>query len=271
MQPARITELPSDSNEIKAGVRSFEGLGESISEVSNKSRSEMRQWRDIEDDNRVALARAVQRQLENELEFIKLTATEENAKNTVDAVNTLINTKDDRSRIIIRELTAQIRKEQKVSRTASRNRISVRTASRTNPARGVEDGSVKEQPVRTMPIQEQKTDKYNPETKDELDLWLDANVTEFYSIISFAKAIDEKIHEEYRPVRQVAVEENASKTVAAIDGILLVRQERIAELGEQLEAAKARAENAEETRTTRGRSRTDRGAMAQESGSRRRR
>ena len=218
----------------------------------------MRQWRNTEDDNRVAIARAVQRQLEFELEFIKQTATEENAKNTVEAVDNLMKIKDERSRIIIRELTVQIREQERESRaTTTRTR-----AGRTNRTRDNDDTE--------QPEPEEETDRYDPNTQAELDLWLDADVMEFNSIISFAETINEQIREEFRPIRQIASQENAAKTMAAIDGILLARQERLTELGEQLETARARAENEDETRSTRGRGRTDQGSDW-ESGGRRRR
>ena len=257
-QPAEIMELPTDPNEIQARVRSFKGLEESILEVSNKSRSEMRQWRNTEDDNRVAIARAVQRQLEFELEFIKQTATEENAKKTVEAVDNLMKTKDERSKIIIRELTVQIREQERESRATTTTRT---RSSRTNRTR-VEDTTEQSEP-------EEETDRYDPNTQAELDLWLDADVVEFNSIISFAETINEQIREEFRPIRQIAAEENAAKTMAAIDGILLARQERLTELGEQLETARARAEETDETRSTRGRGRMDQGMTEQDTGGRR--
>ena len=259
-QPAQIMEIPSDPNEIQARIRTFEGLEESILDISSKSRAEMRQWRNVEDDNRVAIARGVQRQLEFELEFIKQTATEENAKKTVEAVDTLLNTKKDCSRIIIRELTVQIRGEQRELRaTTTRTR-----AGRTNRTRDNDDT---EQPE----PREEETDRYDPNTQAEVDLWLDADVMEFNSTISFAETINEQIREEFLPIRQITAEENAAKTSAAIDGILLARQERLDELGEQLETARARAENSEEERSSRGRGRTDQGMSDQDTGGRRRR
>ncbi len=265
-QPSQIMELPSDPNEIQARIRSFEGLEESILDVSGKSRAEMRQWRNTEDDNRVALIRAVQRQLEFELEFTKQTATEENAKKTVEAIDTLLKTKDERSRIIIRELTIQIREQERELRATTTTRT--RGSTRTTRGRGVQVADSTEQTGRTMSIEEEETDKYDPNTQAELDLWLDASVMDFDSTISFAETINEQTREEFRPIRQIAEEENATKTMAAIDGILLARQERLTELAEQLETARARAEEANETISTRGRGRMDQGT---ESGGRRRR
>jgi hypothetical protein len=116
---------------------------------------------------------------------------------------------------------------------------------------------------------EEETSRYDPNTQEELDLWLDASVTTDNSTLSFARTINERVREEFRPIRQIAAQEDAEKTTAAIDGILLARQERLTELEEQMETARARAENADETRSTRGRGRMDQGTMDQETGGRR--
>ena len=261
-QPVEIMELPDDPNEIKSRISKFEGLDESIAEVSGKSRSIMRQWRNVEDDNRVAIARGVQRQLEYEMEFIKQTATEENAKNTVEAIDALIKTKDDTSRIIIRELTVKIREEQRESRaTTTRTR-----GGRSNRARDTEDEEYTAPPE----PREEETSRYDPNTQEELDIWLDASVTTDNSTLSFARTINERVREEFRPIRQIAAQENAEKTAAAIDGILLAREDRLIELEGQIETARARAENAEE-RSSRGRGRTDMGTDMETGGRRSRR
>jgi len=180
-----------------------------------------------------------------------------------------LKTKDERSRIIIRELTIQIREQERELRATTTTRT--RGSTRTTRGRGVQVADSTEQSERTMPIEEEETDKYDPNTQAELDLWLDASVMDFDNTISFAETINEHIREEIRPIRQIADEEKATKTMAAIDGILLARQERLTELTEQLETARARAEETNETISTRGRGRMDQGMTDQDTGGRRRR
>ena len=159
--------------------------------------------------------------------------------------------------------TIKIREDERESRTTTtRTRGNTRTNSRTNRTRDVEETDEPE------PRQEE-ANKYDPDTQSELDLWLGANVTEYNNTLSFAERINEHVREEFRPIRQIASEENASKTAAAIDGILLARQERITELEDQLETAKAREDDSEDSRNSR-RGRTDQ-ITDTESGGRRRR
>ena len=271
-QPLQMMELPNDPNEIQARIRSFEGLEEAILDISGKSRAEMRQWRNTENDNRVALTRAVQRQLEFELEFTKETAVEENAQKTTEAIDTLLSTNNDRSRIIIRELTIQIREQEREARAATTT--TRRTTVRATRTRGVQNEFITGQSEPPALVEEEEeTDKYDPNTQAELNLWLNADVAQFNGTISFAETINEQIREEFRSIRQIATEENAAKTMAAIDGLLLARQERFTELQEQIETARARVEGVDETTGTWGRGRMDQGTMGQDTqtGVRRRR
>ena len=68
--------------------------------------------------------------------------------------------------------------------------------------------------------------------------------------------------EELSTIRQLAVEEEATKTTATIDGLLLARQQRFEELAEQIEAARLKQE---ETQNQSTRTRTgQRGSIGQD-------
>ena len=60
-------------------------------------------------------------------------------------------------------------------------------------------------------------------TQDEIRQWTQATMD---SKADLAKTVHPQIHAEFAMVRGVAVEEEAKKTTAAIDGILLARQVR---------------------------------------------
>ena len=69
----------------------------------------------------------------------------------------------------------------------------------------------------------------------QINEWLQRDVG---SRANLAKAIQEQVKTDFSPIRKVAVEEGAKKTVAAIDGVLLDRQERVEKLIETIEGTR---------------------------------
>ena len=57
-------DILADPNEIRARIKTYEGLEKSIEEVASKSRIGIRHWQKITEDNRVALVRVVKNQKE---------------------------------------------------------------------------------------------------------------------------------------------------------------------------------------------------------------
>ena len=71
------------------------------------------------------------------------------------------------------------------------------------------------------------------ETENEIRQWLQADVGDKTNL---AQAVHEQLRVEISSIRSVAVEEEAKKTTAAIDGVLLYRQTRFEALINKMEA-----------------------------------
>ena len=78
--------------------------------------------------------------------------------------------------------------------------------------------------------------------------------------INLAKDVQEQITAELNFIREIAVEEGAAKTTAAIDGLLAYREKRSEEINEKLEEARKRQRSREERRDSREREPRRRGS-----------
>jgi hypothetical protein len=76
------------------------------------------------------------------------------------------------------------------------------------------------------------TEQLDPQTQEQIRLWLQATPDKK---LELAKAIHPLIQTEMSSIRAVAVEEEAKKTTAAIDGLLLARKERFDKLVVKME------------------------------------
>lgn len=229
--PAAQLDMLKDPNEIKARIKTFAGLEKSIKDVNDKSQSETRQWEQTRYDNRTYLARAVETQFGDEMALIRKTAVEEKAKKTTEAIDALLTARKKRSDEVYRGLLEQ-KREQKLAETAqtSRGRTRGRPTGRNVTGResqmgpygtdtaGPYDSADAATARRTRP--EEQLDR---ETQEEIRQWTQATPDKKEEL---AKAIHQIIMAQISSVRIIADEEKAKKTVAAIDGILLARQER---------------------------------------------
>jgi len=66
--------------------------------------------------------------------------------------------------------------------------------------------------------------------------------------MNLLKAVQEQVVEEFNFLRQLAVEEEAVKTAAAIDGLIAARQKRFEEMTKEMEEARKRLRKREERR-----------------------
>jgi hypothetical protein len=232
-------DLLADPNEIKARVKTFPDLEKTVKETADKSSTEMRQWEQRKYDNRTLLVRAVQKQFEEEMALVKKTALEEKAKKTAEAVDGVLSRKKQRSDAVYKELT-QLKREEKLAMAESSRAARGRpTRGRVTGGRnttgydtqggaygdgmeGMPYGSEQAMPGRVGPGGPQ--DQVDKETQDELRLWTGAT---FENKDELAKSVHQQIVADVTLVRAVAVEEQAKKTTAALEGLLLARQERL--------------------------------------------
>jgi hypothetical protein len=278
-------DLLADPNEITARLKTFDGLEQAIVGLAKKSTTEMRYWGQSKYDNRTSLARAVQQQVEDELALVKKIAVEEKATKTVEAIDALVKQKQERYKSISRELMQQKREASQGQSSLAGARSGGRTSGRSRGGRsssglqasgggtagaygdggayGPGTGETGRPGRPTRPAEQ-----LDRATQDEIRQWTQATMDNKPDL---AKTVHPQIHAEFAMIRRVAVEEEAKKTTAAIDGVLLARQVRFdvyvkmadalkttAALGQNPGAAGSRY-GEEGGRTTGGRGRTTRG------------
>jgi len=235
--PAAAAPLPpvqldmlKDPNEIKARVKTFAGLEKAVKDVNDKSQGEARQWEQARYDNRTYLARAVQVQFEDEIALIRKAAVEEYAKKTTVAIDGLLAGRKKRSDAVYRDLMEQ-KRELKQTETAqtTRGRTRGRTTGRNVTGRESQAGPYGTDTAGpydnqdTAPGRNRPGEQLDRETQDEIRQWAQVTPDKKEEL---AKAMHQTIMAEISSVRALAVEEKAKKTTAAIDGVLLARQER---------------------------------------------
>ena len=94
----------ADPNKIRAKLKSYAGLDKGLQDLDRQSQTEMREWLQKTTDNRAMLARAMERQVRAELEFIRKIAVEEKATKTVAAIDGLALTRQERTIKLVRKM-----------------------------------------------------------------------------------------------------------------------------------------------------------------------
>lgn len=240
-------DILADPNEIRARIKTYEGLDKSIENVSSKSRIGTRHWQKITEDNRVSLVRVVNKQTDKEVELIHKTALAEKAVKTAEAAEKLMTKKKERTSRVLKELTSQLR-ENRQTRTEERGRS--RSSSRSNRGTGSQGrrSSGRSEARGTQPPEEQaniqprngqeEQEQLDERTRYELDLWLGADTQNYDNKLELADAVHENTYADYYSIRKIAEKENAKKTIATIDGLLLERQLRLNKLSIYMEEQK---------------------------------
>jgi hypothetical protein len=106
------------------------------------------------------------------------------------------------------------------------------------------------------------TEQLDVETENEIRQWLQADEDK----TNLAEAVHQQLRLEIESVRGVAVEEEAKKTTAAIDGVLLYRQMRFEALIQKMEEEQQTLRQQTQTQDprTRGRSRYPQSGQTQQ-------
>jgi len=95
-------------------------------------------------------------------------------------------------------------------------------------------------------IASQPAEQLDPQTQEQIRLW---SQTTTDNKLELAKAIHPQIQAEISSIRTIAVEEQAKKTTAAIDGLLLARKERFDVLVIKMEEEKRKLQEAQSLRS----------------------
>jgi len=123
--PQKITiNLPfTDPNEVKARLKTFEGLEKELKDIDRKGIREMRGWTARQSESSPLLAKAVYEQVAEELNFAKKIAIEEKAAKTTVVIDGLLVTRDERldklSKTMVEE-KRRLRTEQRTGRIRTR-------------------------------------------------------------------------------------------------------------------------------------------------------
>jgi hypothetical protein len=231
-------EIELDPNEIQARVEKYPGLKEAIMEIAGESRSSLANWRKVDRDNKRSLISAIRKQYDREVEFIQKIAVEEKAQKTIEQADNL--------RLARKKTFIIINKE--VMDSGNQNRLNARTtgtrrtgrAANRNYMRGGRRGMITQQNTGAQEQEEQ----YSNEIKDEINDWLRSDIMNINSRMTLLDSVNNTIVAEINSIKQTAAIEEAEKTIAAIDGILLARQMRFDLLyNEFLENQKKQREN----------------------------
>jgi ribosomal protein L23 len=243
-QSSAQVNILADPNEIKSRIKTFDGLEKELKVVADKSQSELRLWPQTRSDNRTNLARSIDKQFEEELQYVRTVAVKESAKKTTEAIDNLLSSRRKRYIKVNREILQQKREMQPASmRTRGRGRTTGRTArgqysqGRHTSGTSATDnlyGSGAANTPRGYGSQNsaRSTVQLDPQTQEQIRLWLQTTPDKK---LELAKAVHPLIQSEMSSIRAIAVEEKAKKTTAAIDGFLLARQERFDKLVVKME------------------------------------
>jgi hypothetical protein len=292
VQPVQV-DLLADPNEIKARIKTFAGLQKALDDlsVSVKSKSETRQWEQTRYDNRTMLVSKVQIQFGDEMNLIRTVSVSEKAKKTTEAIDNAVKLRQVRFKAISKELRTLRMEERQTQQTSTRTRGRGRTSTRGSTRGGI--GSQSEQSgsssggygrsgggssggygrsssdpygrggtsgrsAATRRPSQQAAQPVDREAENETRQWAQAS---FDDKSDLAGAVNDQIQLEIISIRDVAVEEKAKKTTAAIDGLLLARKIRLdafllkmedIKLRQQTQDPRARGGYQQDTRSGRG-------------------
>ena len=266
----------ADPNAIRANIASHEGLAEALQAVDANAAPIERSWASRRSDNRTTIIRAIDKQFKAEMTLVSTIAKEEQATETVVAVKELVAKRQARYKLIgsdLREARRLAQQEARAMTTRGRGRGgSRRSRGRSNVPSGADaygDPTQGGDPYGTRPPRSARTEDVpeeavDPETENQRDAWLAANFEDKRSLLA---AVHELNLLEYDALRQVALGEEAKKTAAALEGLMLARQGRVERVLKKMAAEDERLQRmAERYGTTPGATRSRRGRGATQQG-----
>lgn len=128
-------------------------------------------------------------------------------------------------------------------------RIEVKTVLNANEVVVTDTKAIKD-PIKAFAALEEALANVEKESENEITEWINGLEDITPNIV---KAVYEQIGAEYEIVRKQAEEENADKTITAIDGVILYRSERFDKIVEKIQEEEMRREMLESRRGSRSR------------------
>lgn len=236
------SQLPADfvidPNVIVEQLKKLAVLEAPLKAVDANSESEQRAWTTRRSDNRTLLLRAVQKQFEEEMVFVKRLATEEKAAKTSKAVDDLVAARKKRYERIggeLREQRRQSMQEARDSMASARGRGNMTgTAATGRSGRGRSSGATGDPYATTSQMRTPRRAATEPneppidaDTQAQIDAWLNSQPEDKSELLKTSHELDVV---EYAILHESAAEEQAAKTEVAIMALLMLRGERIAKI-----------------------------------------
>lgn len=236
-----------DPNVIAKQLKEMAALEAPLKVIDANSQSEQRAWIARRSDNRTLLLRAVQKQFEDEMAFVKKVAVEEKATKTTQATDDLVTARKKRYEQISQDLREQIRQTRLESRDTMPTTTTGRggrggVATRSTTTRGRAGGGATGQDAyggtatqprtsrRTTTGAEQVEERVDADTQAQIQAWLGADADNKGPLLQSVSDLDVT---EYAALYELAEQEKAAKTQVAIMALLMLREERIATIQER--------------------------------------
>ncbi len=234
--PARAA-IEVDPNAIRAELKSFDGLAEALKAVDTKAETEISGWVQRRSDNRTLLLSSAERQFQEEMTFLKPIAAADKAAKTTKAIDDLTAKRKKRTDAVNEQLRDQRRTSMATGRDSSQTGTSRagmrggrgRTGGMSNtgsggyPPAGPYGSPGARTPQRRAPAADANQPVLDQETQTLATAWLNAKPEDKKSLL---EAVHQANLVDLDDLRQVATEEQAKKTAAAISGLMMIHEER---------------------------------------------
>jgi len=236
---AEPPDILEDPNAIRVKLAGFPDLPKALKAIDANCASEERSWASRRSDNRTTLIRAVARQFADEIAFLKTVAVAEKAEKTIAAIDELAAKRTQRYDVIssgLREERRLALQEAREAPARGRGRTSTR-GTRGRTSRGAVQGSNEADMSAAGPYANARAPRgrarpetaaeevvYDADTESQLQAWLGANPQDKRDLLTDVHELDLF---ELDTLRQTALEEEAAKTTAALEGLMLARQGRL--------------------------------------------
>jgi hypothetical protein len=254
---AIIDAILADANGVLARVKAAPEVNAPVMGVDAKARTEESAWRSHTTDNRSTLVRAVERQFNEEMDVVKKIAESEKAKKTVSDINDLVAKRQKRYAAIYDEMRSARQTTAAESSGAGRGgRGTNMGGSMAGRGRGSMGGMPGEG---AAPAPRASSTRRNTEAKapandanyeNQLQAWMSSNYTDKRDLLTAVHEVDLS---ELELLDEAARGEKAANTTLAIEGLMVLRDQRVARINAAMEKDDNRPQRQPASTTSGGR------------------
>jgi hypothetical protein len=255
---AIIDAILADANGVLARVKAAPDVNAPVMGVDAKARTEESGWRSHTTDNRSTLVRTVERQFNDEMEVVKKIAESEKAKKTVSDINDLVAKRQKRYAAIYDEMRSV---RQTATTESSGTGRGGRGANMGGSMAGRGRGSMTGMPGEAAtPAPRASSTRRNTDTAKagandasydgQLQAWTSSNYADKRDLLNAVHELDLK---ELELLDETARGEKAASTTLAIEGLMVLRDQRVARVNAAMEKEDSRPQRQPASTTTGGR------------------